>query len=123
MNQTHKEELQQLITSLNLVVENPKQEFWDVEMGLCGNLEDMFYRVNYTFTAFDYEWLDVQLTRSFRSYSLFTGRTAYPVPHPRLLSETAYNTTYDLWDYTTTYGQNRKELLINFIKHLEGLIG
>ena len=63
----------------------------------------------------------------FRTWSKYSGKEDYPVPHPTMDASRAYEFTINLhdhmamWDRLTPYGANRRELLIHCINEVSKL--
>lgn len=55
----------------------------------------------------------------FQEWPQFSGSAEFPVPHPTEPAGIAYNSTWNMWDRRTKYGQARWDLLEFCISELE----
>jgi hypothetical protein len=55
------------------------------------------------------------LSEFINKYSLYTGNSTHPIPHPTLDPSKAYwDSSIDKWDYSTEYGRNRRMFIKEF---------
>lgn len=81
-------------------------------LGICYQLERKCSNENA-----DY-WRS-KLQGLFRRWPQFSGSADFPVPHPTEPACIAYNSTQNMWDRCTEYGQARWDLLEFCISELE----
>lgn len=86
--------------------------------GICANVHN-----NYTPDSDAYEPTGEDISKLVTLYARhwpkYSGVPLYPVPHPSLSAEDAYDLTENMWDRETEYGRNRWELLEFIIAEVE----
>ncbi len=78
--------------------------------GICGNLGDLI-RTPVGFVC-----------DNSKDWEYYSGKPSYPVPASKTNSKNAfeaYRSHYNMWDFTTEYGQLRRDLCFHLIKKLE----
>lgn len=105
----NKQQLEELLEGLKTIrIAGPTDPFF----GLCSNLRvQMRWR-----RGFD---LDEWMAEAWQDWPQFSGHDNYPVPHPRMNCETAYNHTELMWSRKSQYGLARWDLLDWLIKKAE----
>lgn len=94
-----------MVQALNAVLGGRR----DSSTGICSNFRDALRDVARGYYVAIDEAVAV-MRGVFKKWPKFSGDTCYPVPHPEMREVCAYDTTSDLWEEGTEYGDNRFEL-------------